>query len=659
MDGAGVRLFSGTAQRLAKRARLAPRLQGAQPGPGARRLRTLAMHVCALLAGFGVGVLPVRAEAEPPRIELRGALSVELAASSRAGKLVVSVQVRDDAGEPVGDATVHLGFRSGGPDAAPVALSSSAPEPCSADSPAGARPAIVNAKDAAQESGAQAARLRTDALGRACVQLSLPRAHYRIEALASAPPRLDDARATLETDLVRTPVRLQFERAGRVLSLDEPGVPLRVIARGEDGAAADIAAVGDAGKADFAHLELALDDEEQRLLGTASTDETGRASFALDPLVWSTPGPGRLRVRFAGDARLAAAEATMPIERRARVSLSVSGEAGLVTLAPADPEQGVTVTFSASTRMGAAPSGSVELRTGDRVVAAAPVRDGSANLTFVLPAPATTSVALTARFVPDVPWYTAGPDLRLVLPIAPPSPWRSVPLLLAAIVVVALLVFARRPARLPAPIRKAAKRPEPAGVRAGIEVVSTSPRATGLSGRVFDAHDGHALSAVQVRIVRPSFDGERPIAATRTNASGEFVLGAGFTSGEAEHVDRLQEGDVLVIEAPFHSAIRREAPRAAELRVGLVARKRALLDRLVGWARSRGRPFDRAGEPTPGDIRRAAAEGGVPPEASRWAEAVERAAFGGDAIDAQREAEVDRLMPSPARSDGTDTKPQP
>jgi hypothetical protein len=49
----------------------------------------------------------------------------------------------------------------------------------------------------------------------------------------------------------------------------------------------------------------------------------------------------------------------------------------------------------------------------------------------------------------------------------------------------------------------------------------------------------------------------------------------------------------------------------------------------------------------------------VPPEASRWAEAVERAAFGGDAIDAQREAEVDRLMPSPARSDGTDTKPQP
>ena len=39
----------------------------------------------------------------------------------------------------------------------------------------------------------------------------------------------------------------------------------------------------------------------------------------------------------------------------------------------------------------------------------------------------------------------------------------------------------------------------------------------------------------------------------------------------------------------------------------LVLRKRALLDRLVEWARRRGLPYDARPEPTPGHVRRAAA----------------------------------------------------
>ena len=74
----------------------------------------------------------------------------------------------------------------------------------------------------------------------------------------------------------------------------------------------------------------------------------------------------------------------------------------------------------------------------------------------------------------------------------------------------------------------------------------------------------------------------------------------------------------------------------------LVSRRRALLDRLVGWARREGRPYDAHPEPTPGHVQRMARSGD---EARAWAEAVERAAYSGDAIDAQREAEVDRLAP--------------
>jgi hypothetical protein len=83
-------------------------------------------------------------------------------------------------------------------------------------------------------------------------------------------------------------------------------------------------------------------------------------------------------------------------------------------------------------------------------------------------------------------------------------------------------------------------------------------------------------------------------------------------------------------------------PEAGELDVALVLRKRALLDRLVAWARRRGLPFDARPEPTPGHVRRAAAGEFT---VARWADAVERAAFGGQVVDAHAEKEVERLAP--------------
>jgi hypothetical protein len=81
------------------------------------------------------------------------------------------------------------------------------------------------------------------------------------------------------------------------------------------------------------------------------------------------------------------------------------------------------------------------------------------------------------------------------------------------------------------------------------------------------------------------------------------------------------------------------------LQIALVLRKRALLEQLIGWARRRGKPFDAGPEPTPGQVRRAA---GTEVAVARWAEAVERAAYGGAPIDRAAQAEVDRLAPGDA-----------
>jgi hypothetical protein len=65
----------------------------------------------------------------------------------------------------------------------------------------------------------------------------------------------------------------------------------------------------------------------------------------------------------------------------------------------------------------------------------------------------------------------------------------------------------------------------------------------------------------------------------------------------------------------------------------------------VTWAKRRGAPFDAPVEPTPGQVRRAA---GTSFGVARWADAVERTAFGGTPVDARAELEVERLAPDAA-----------
>jgi hypothetical protein len=163
--------------------------------------------------------------------------------------------------------------------------------------------------------------------------------------------------------------------------------------------------------------------------------------------------------------------------------------------------------------------------------------------------------------------------------------------------------------------------------------VRPGPAARGWRGRIHDAHDGFGIVDARVTVERPGFRGIEVLAQATSDGEGAFALAS---------IDP-QPGDLLVAEGRVHSALRRPLPPAGELDVALVLRKRALLDRLVAWARRRGRPFDGRPEPTPGHVRRAAA---AEVEVARWAEAVERAAYGEAPVDEEAQREVDRLAPA-------------
>jgi hypothetical protein len=163
---------------------------------------------------------------------------------------------------------------------------------------------------------------------------------------------------------------------------------------------------------------------------------------------------------------------------------------------------------------------------------------------------------------------------------------------------------------------------------------SEDPHA-GWTGRVIDAHEGVAISEARVVIERAGFEGVAVVASTFTDREGRFTLPA---------TDPLGAGGEprLVIEAPLHSALHQRLPPSGELKIALVSRKRKILERLVEWARQRGRPFDARPEATPGHVKRAAADG---TKTAAWADAVERAAYAPGGVDARAEEEIEKLKP--------------
>jgi hypothetical protein len=102
-----------------------------------------------------------------------------------------------------------------------------------------------------------------------------------------------------------------------------------------------------------------------------------------------------------------------------------------------------------------------------------------------------------------------------------------------------------------------------------------------------------------------------------------------------------------VVDAPEHTRFERALPAPSRLDVALITRRRALIERLIHWARRQGAPFDNmSSEPTPGHIRRAAARAhasGI----ETWATQTEQAVFGPSIVDEHVERTIRAAEPNP------------
>ena len=423
-------------------------------------------------------------------MRIRGTSRLEAHAARAGGKLVVSGTVTDDAAHPVPGARVAAGLARGAPPAGVATFAGASPEACSEGGP----PPVLDRADLLV--------LPVDEGGRFCVRLSLPVDRYAIHLESRATPLVDAARLDLEVDLALEPVTLRFDPEPRVVALDEEasGAPAGfVVVASTENDGVTTAAAG---------LPLTLSNEAGTLLGSATTDTSGRVRFALEAARLGPPGKGELRVSFGGSSDAGASSQTLQIERRTRVDLAaIDAVAGV--LPAGSPEDGVVLRARASLRCAArgctgTPTGTVEARVGDTIVGAAPLAQGEARVVVTFAMPAASEVPLRLRYVPDAPWFQPGGELAITLPVRASSPWRKALLLVAGLAVVGWLVLARFPAtrRKEPSTRPSHAPPLP---QAGVELVRSGPAARGWGGRLHDAHDVVPIAGARVAIERPGF----------------------------------------------------------------------------------------------------------------------------------------------------------
>ena len=351
-------------------------------------------------------------------------------------------------------------------------------------------------------------------------------------------------------------------------------------------------------------------------------------------------------MRFAGNAVLAKAEWSQPVVRRAEARLSLAHP-----IEVSDAEEGVSLDIDAATSRGAVSGGVIEVRrvssmsapagpagaTSETVGAGAIDEQGHARIVATFSAGGATLVPLSLRFVPAAPWYRPGPELRVEARLAGPGVGRQILLAITVLVAAVWVVVGwRRSPRPPAlPGVEAGKAP-PSG-RPGVHVLASPPDLTGWRGTVADAHDGSPIAGARLAVVVPAFAGDGVVARAVADEQGAFTLDAAHRSDAR-----------LVVDSPEHSTHEQALPPPSILAVALITRRRALLERLVRWARQKGAPFDGAPDPTPGHVRRVAARSSAQ-KIEAWASQVEQAAYGPHRVDESLERDVRAAEPRAGR----------
>lgn len=539
-----------------------------------------------MLAGSALARLRVRADAAFVNVGVVRSVS----GTDVAGGL------RDDTGQPLVDVEVTLKASS----------DPGTPTAC----PRGTAPRVDGSKVA----------MRTDSLGAFCVRfapgapvdgLVLGYSGDAYHGAATSPVPLETGNRRLS---------LQFEEPELSASLDSESLIVWV-----DVTAADGVGVGDPIRLVLSHRADPSSNVETEV-GATDVQVGGRARFDVETRLLGAPGSGKLIVRFSGSAEFAPAEETALIERRATANLALAA-----AVPPSDPTEGVELHVAVSSVQGAVGEGWVEALADGQTVGIAGVTAGAARLVATFSPPRGRPAAVVIRYVPARDGFRPGESITAVIPIRPASPWGGAPWLVAAGAVGYWVVRAwRRPARA----ARGKTPPEPSATgRSEALLLERDATGSGWRGRVVDAHDGTAIEGARVTLVVPVFDGEGVAGSFLTGVDGSFQIA---------HVPAAkQEGARLVAAARHHATLTQPVPPDGTLAVYLVSRRRALLDRLVRWAREAGRPWSRrrGGEPTPLDVAETANHfnhGDV----AAWAAAVEEAAFGPVAPDEVREKEI-------------------
>jgi hypothetical protein len=461
------------------------------------------------------------------------------------------------------------------------------------------------------------APMRTGDGGRLCVRISgaFPDNSLRL-TFAGDPVHLA-VTASIPLQPAPSASSLAFDAPSLELDLDQATLRLRL----NQSATED---------ASIPHIDLSLLDGGRTipLTPSAFTRSGGTLGFSIDTEQLGSPGPARLVAELV--PRPGAPESPARAEA---IALRIATVRLGAELATDDPGGGALRVWTETRALGAIPSGWVEAtRGGEQVpVGSAPFVRGSARLDL---GASEGSAEVTLHYRSDDPWWVPGEPLVISLNTGAPAraprrwPWLA---LLAPIGYVCLRSL-QRPAQ-----RKIERRPLPKP-RAPALVVEASAPWSGWVGTVSDAHDGQPIAGARVQALLPSFRGSESNAlSVVADARGWFELPA------LQHP--LPEGARLRVWAPLHSEVERPLPPQGRVSVALTSRRRAVLRRLVRWARSLGSPWARGGEPTPGEIADIAARRGEP-RTARWAEGVQAAAFGQAPVDESVEAALRAAEPA-------------
>ncbi len=567
--------------------------------PGWKRLLSAAWCCLVIALGANAWAVPVR---------VRGSAILDGRVSQTDRGAVLRLRVTDEASAPLDGAELRVSVVQGG---VPVAL----PRPAScAGARGGNRPSQAQGDEYV---------VVTDSLGEACVVAP--------ELKATGTLRLtfrgDDLheRATTEVPIddatrPRAASKIELKEPLRFWDLDAPSQHLE----------GRLTVSRDRGETSPSRIvNVVLEDEQKKEVARASTDETGTFKVDVPSDAFGGPGPGEIAISFAGDSDMAPARLLVPIVKRLAVETSVPEPP-----ASGDPQAGIEIHVSARSKRGEPVSeGLVEAFVDGVGVGVANVQGGEAAPIVVFPRGRAESATVTLRYVPASESYVSGSVATIDVKLDRPSMVGNI--VLAAVVVTMAAWLAVSWRRAPKRAMEDDPKGAPLSGRPGLHIVRTGTAHAGWSGVVTDAHDGFPIVGATLKIVAPTFQGDGIVATATSGASGEFSFPETSTNDAR-----------LVVSADLHSDFEQALPPPSVISILLVTRRRALLDRLVRWARKHGSPYEGPPEPTPGHVRRAAGRAGAEPVA-RWAGEVEKAAFGVSPVDAETESRVRADEPKP------------